>query len=382
METPSTGPINDTAAPLLLFEHTTASGHVLAEARLNAEATLNSLSLEMIDILTPALARWVDDARVVAVLLTGAGERAFSAGGDIQALYRAMVRNHAAGSAVDRYPYEFFEREYRLDYRLHTFPKPVIALGHGIVMGGGLGIFSGARFRIVTEKSRIALPEITIGLFPDAGATLLLGRLAPAVATFIAMTGSHLNGADAFATGIATHTVAAAARGAVRDALLAAGWTGRADGDSEVAAGALAALPAADLPARQIDDLPETLDAAGSLHEVVARIEALGGRSRWIDNGIATMRRGCPASLGIVVAQLQRARGLGPAEAFRLEMIIATQCADHRDFAEGVRALLIDKDNAPRWQHAGLAALPDDYVAAHLRAPWPVNPLHDLETST
>ena len=116
------------------------------------------------------------DESVAAVVLTGSG-RAFSAGGDIQALYRAMAANHQAGERVDDYPYDFFEREYRLDYALHTYPKPLVALGHGVIMGGGLGIFAAADFRVVAENVRIALPEVSIGLFPDAGGTWLLKQL-------------------------------------------------------------------------------------------------------------------------------------------------------------------------------------------------------------
>jgi enoyl-CoA hydratase/carnithine racemase len=151
-------PINDKHAPVLLFEHATRSGHVLAEAHLHVEATLNSLSLEMIDIIHPALEGWAARPEVVAVLFTGAGDRAFCAGGDIQALYYAMVKNHEHGDVVDEYPFEFFEREYRFDHQIHTYSKPVIAVGHGVVMGGGLGILSAARYRLVTERSRIAMP--------------------------------------------------------------------------------------------------------------------------------------------------------------------------------------------------------------------------------
>jgi enoyl-CoA hydratase/carnithine racemase len=374
-------PLNDASAPLLLFEHPASAGYVLAEARLSSEATLNALSLPMIDILTPALRRWAADERVVAVLVTGSGERAFSAGGDIQALYHAMVRNHRAGEHVDDYPDRFFEREYRLDFLLHTFRKPVVSLGHGIVMGGGLGVFSGARFRVVTGQSRIAMPEISIGLFPDAGATVLLGRLPVHVATFLAMTGSHINAADALAIGLGTHAVAAAERHRVAERLLGAPWTGRAAADCEVAAGALSDLPGAGLPALQIDAVPDELHPDGSAAEVAARIQALAGRDNWIDRGLATLRRGCPASLGIVTEQLRRAPGLSLADCFRLEMVVATHCARRSDFAEGIRALIIDKDNAPRWQHGSPQDLPADYVAGHFVSPWPQNPLHDLEVT-
>lgn len=377
-------PLNDAGAPVLLFEHPAASGRIVAEARLNSESTLNALSLDMIDILSPALKRWGADDRVAAVLLTGAGDRAFSAGGDIQALYHAMLKNHSAGAIVDSYPYAFFEREYRLDYQLHTFRKPVVSLGHGIVMGGGLGIFSGARYRIVTEKSRIALPEVSIGLFPDAGATILLGRLPVAAATFIAMTGSHINGADARLTGLATHAVAAAARDQVRECLLALDWGASIGEQADLIDAALAALTASSapvMPAAQIVDVPDSLHPGGSPVEVAGRIAALAGRSAWIDKGIATMNAGCPTSLGIVVEQLRRAPGLSLGDSFRLEMTVATHCANHPDFAEGVRALLIDKDNSPRWRHAGLNALPLSYVAEHFSPPWARNPLDDLETA-
>ena len=162
------------------FEHGSAGGRVVAQAHLDSEPTLNALSLEMIDLMAPVLERWAEDDRVAAVLLTGAGDRAFSAGGDIQALYRAMQANHEAGERVDDYPYDFFEREYRLDYRLHTYPKPLVALGHGVIMGGGLGIFGAADVRVVTENVRIAMPEVSIGLFPDAGGTWLLKQSARA----------------------------------------------------------------------------------------------------------------------------------------------------------------------------------------------------------
>jgi enoyl-CoA hydratase/carnithine racemase len=368
--------------PVLLFEHVAQSGHVIAEARLNSEATLNALSLPMIEILGPALTRWGRDPAVVAVLLTGAGERAFSAGGDIQALYRAIVRNHAAKAVVDDYPFRFFEQEYRLDYQIHTFSKPVVSIGHGVVMGGGLGVFSGARFRLVTERSRIALPEVTIGLFPDAGATWLLRNMPEHLATFLGTTGASINGADALALGIATHSVSAATRGEVLERLRSVRWQGDREQDDRSIAAVLEQLPAAELPARQVDDVPASLHARGSIQEVAARVRDLAGRSAWIDAAIGAMDRGCPTSVGIVVEQMQRARSLDLADCFRLEMVVATHCATEPDFAEGVRALIIDKDNRPKWRFPSLEALPDEYVAGHFVAPWSRNPLDDLEETT
>jgi enoyl-CoA hydratase/carnithine racemase len=361
-------------------EHELTGGVKLAEARLNAETTLNALSLEMIDGISSALSRWVADDAVAAVLLTAVGERAFSAGGDIQALYRAMAANHQAGERVDDYPYDFFEREYRLDYALHTCPKPLIALGHGVIMGGGLGIFSAADFRVVTENVRIAMPEVTIGLFPDAGGTWLLRNLAEHQALFLGMTGSQVNAADALLSGIGTHAVARSALDDTRDGLLALELTGTPTQDRERlktyfdGLGPMAALPAPELPA-----VAEGLTLGRELMDVVAAVRSLAGASSWVDRGIATMDRGCPTTVGIVVEQIRRARALELADCFRMEMTIATHCADNHDFSEGVRALIIEKDNQPRWLFVDLESLPSGYVNDHFVEPWPVNPLSDLE---
>jgi enoyl-CoA hydratase/carnithine racemase len=384
-----TTPTNGADEPLLLFEHATVSGHVVAEARLNSPSTLNALSLPMIDILRPALRRWSSDPAVAAVLLSGNGDRAFSAGGDIQALYRAMVKNHQAGHRVDDYPYRFFEQEYRLDYQIHRFAKPLLSLGHGVVMGGGLGVFSAARYRVVTETLRLAMPEITIGLFPDAGATWLLRSMPSHLATFLALTGAHSNAADALIMGVATHIVADHDRDKVLGGLLEVPWQGSEAADHTALSGyldTLSAPPQPDAapaqPAAQVTDVPEDLHCHGSLLDVVEQVRALEGRSTWIDRGIAAMNRGCPTSIGIVAEQLVRARKLELADAFRLEMVVATQCANHRDFAEGIRALIIDKDNQPAWQYGTIEALPEAHVLSHFEAPWPGNPLDDLEEET
>ncbi len=367
-----------TNTDVLIAEHATADGHLVAEVRLNVAATLNSLSLSMARTIAAALRAWRDDERVAAVLFHGAGDRAFCAGGDIRALYAAMAKNHAAGQVVDDYPFAFFEHEYRLDYLIHTYPKPVVAVGQGVVMGGGLGLFSAARFRMVTENSRIACPEVTIGLFPDAGATWLLHNIEPSVAVFLGCTGSHINGADALQIGLGTHSVAAAARPAILSALLAVPYANDG-GDARRIGAALAGLPAAPLPAAQVGDIPATLGVAGSYAEVAKSIAALAGTSPWIDRGIATMQRGCPTTLGICIEQLRRAGNLGLADCFRLEMTIATHCARNTDFAEGVRALIIEKDNQPSWRFGDIDGLDPAHVLAHFEPPWPQNPLHGLE---
>ncbi len=373
--------MSDAGAPVLFTERETASGHVLAEARLNSESTLNSLSLDMIDLLMPALERWREDERVAAVLLTAEGERAFSAGGDVQALYRAMVRNHEQGERVDEYPYDFFEREYRLDHALHCFPKPVLALGFGVVMGGGLGIFSAADLRVVSEKVRIAYPEVTIGLFPDAGGTWMLKHLPTHQALFLGLTGAALNSRDALDSGVATHALGREAHGELLQSLAALSLSGDAGQDFARLEECLESFEAPALPDGELRKVPATLTLEADLGTVIAALRDLRGTSGWIDRGLDAFERGCPTTAGIVVEQLRRAASLSLADCFRLEMTVATHCADNHDFAEGVRALLIEKDNAPRWQFGDVDALPEAYVLTHFEEPWPENPLSNLEDS-
>ena len=182
------------SAPVTFNTVPARGGFSIGHAELDVPETLNSLSLEMVRLLHPALDEWAANPEIAAVVITAAGDRAFCAGGDIQALYRAIEANHAADTVVNDYPFRFFEEEYRLDYAIHQFPKPVITVGHGIVMGGGLGIFGASEFRVVTEKSRLAVPEITIGLFPDAGGTWTLGRMPRHWASFLGLTGSQIHG--------------------------------------------------------------------------------------------------------------------------------------------------------------------------------------------
>ncbi len=374
--------LNGPTDVVVLEERATRSGHVLAIATLNFEKTLNSLSLPMIEILAPQLARWNARDEVVAVLLRGAGERAFCAGGDIQALYHGMSRNHAANEQVDDYPARFFEAEYRLDFAIHRSKKPVICFGHGVVMGGGLGLFSASQYRLVTERSRVAMPEVTIGLFPDAGASWILKGIPAAFSTWLGMTGTHMMAADALHIGLGTHAIPATGWSQLVESLSDVQWRGstadKANIESAIAACGRPAMAESALAAHAqmlhsaIPELPKTLN------ETVSRLTELSGRDEWIDKGLAAMRSGCPTSVGIVHEQLLRVPPMSLADTFRMELNIANHCARNPDFTEGVRALIIDKDNKPAWRYGNLEDLPHDYVASHFDSLWKIHPLADL----
>lgn len=362
---------------VLIQEHPNSSGFVVGHAVLNVETTLNSLSLEMIRLLTPALQDWALRDEVAAVVITAAGDKAFCAGGDIQALYHAITANHAANQVVDDYPFRFFEEEYRLDYLIHTFPKPVVTLGHGIVMGGGLGILGASKFRVLTERSRLAVPEITIGLFPDAGATWTLRNMMPHHAEFLGLTGSHVNAADGLLTGMGTHVTAHDDRNAWLRGLLELPWVADVQTNTQTLAQWLADQAQPELPDSELSRVPERDINYEDLQAEMQAITALQGTSKWIDRGIANLQGGCPTTAGIVLEQLKRAPGLSLADSFRLELTVATHCAQNKDFAEGVRALLIEKDNAPQWAYS-FADLPRAHVLSHFEPPWDTHPLADL----
>ena len=207
--------------PVLFRERPCADGHRIAIATLNAEQALNALSLEMVDRLDAQLDRWEADPGIVAILIDSVGDRAFSAGGDIRMLYESMVE-HGAGE--NPYARDFFAREYRLDHRLHHSPIPIITWGNGFVMGGGMGVYQGGDFRVVTERSRLAMPEISIGLFPDVGGTWFLNRTRHNSGLFLGLTGAQINAADALFVGLADIFLAHEDKAGVLDELTALRW--------------------------------------------------------------------------------------------------------------------------------------------------------------
>ena len=198
---------------ILFAELPAASGRV-GRVTLNVAATLNSLTLEMVDLLQAKLDQWRGDEKIAAIFIDGAGEKAFCAGGDVQALHESAVAT--PGGPCD-YAEAFFTREYRMNYTLHTYPKPIICWGHGIVMGGGLGVMVGCSHRVVTEKTRIAMPEVTIALFPDVGGSWFLNHMPGKTGQFLALTGASINAADAIYTGLADRFISSEHRSAVVD---------------------------------------------------------------------------------------------------------------------------------------------------------------------
>ncbi|MCW5619903.1 MAG: enoyl-CoA hydratase/isomerase family protein [Burkholderiales bacterium] len=348
----------------------TISGHRFGRATLNAPASLNALPLQMVDLLTPQLAAWADDPDVAGVMLDAAGDKAFCAGGDVVGLYHA-IRATPPGQ-VPAEAATFFEKEYRLDYRIHRYPKPLLCWGHGIVMGGGVGLLAGASHRVVTPKTRLAMPEIGIGLYPDVGGSWILPRMPGRTGLFLALTGAPLNAADTRFAGLADVVLRHEDRHTVLAAIAATAWQGERDTDAGRLSDLLRRLALdVELPPSPLRTHLDRIDALigyDLLADVAPRLAALADDpDPWLVQAGATFARGSPTSAVLSVELQRRARHLSLADVFRLEWQASVGCCMHHDFAEGVRALLVDKDKQPRWQPAQLADVTPELIDAHLQ---------------
>jgi enoyl-CoA hydratase/carnithine racemase len=374
--------------PHVVFEeNTAANGARIGMAKLNAEKTLNALSLEMIDLLAERMAIWATDPDVALVVLEGAGDKAFSAGADLHKVRETMLAHHASAQRDDirgnAYAAGFFGREYRLDYTIHTYPKPVLCWGHGIVMGGGVGLMSGASHRVVTNESRVAMPEITIGLFADVGGSWLLGRMPGETGLFLALTGARLQASDALFVKLADYCIDHARKSAVFDAIREQPWATASAENHRLLSAVLRDFAIADLPhgpLRQHFDLINKLCGGRELKDIVAAIVGLETGDAWLARAGATLAAGSPSTAALSYELQRRAKHLSLADVFRMEFAAALHCARRPDFAEGIRALLIDKDQRPRWQPPTLAQVTPEWTEGFFASPWNAHehPLADL----
>ncbi|MFZ6646731.1 enoyl-CoA hydratase/isomerase family protein [Undibacterium sp. TJN25] len=377
-------------SPAVLFDTLPAgNGKSLGVATLNAEHTLNALSLDMVDLLSQQLAAWRADPAIAVVILQAAGDKAFCAGGDLQNLYRSMLEHHASDRKGDplsnAYALRFFEHEYRLDYLIHTFGKPVLCWGHGIVMGGGIGLMAGASHRVVTEKSRLAMPEIAIGLYPDVGGSWFLNRMPGKLGLFLALTGASINAADARFAKLADFQLEHADKAAVLREMQALPWSGK-EQDNHILLSRLlqqaeqqhTAAPAG--PLRQHFDLINQLCTGGGLEDIVQRISRLPSDDAWLQKAAAALKKGSPSSAFLAYALQQRSKHLSLAEVFRLELTASLACAAGPDFAEGIRALIVDKDMQPHWNPPRLQDMTEEMAQQFFNSPWDQasHPLTDL----
>ncbi|MGH8039786.1 MAG: enoyl-CoA hydratase/isomerase family protein [Stenotrophomonas sp.] len=378
-------PLPSDEAPVLFEERAAANGTRIGIATLNAPRTLNGFSLPMAHLLHERLTAWAADDGIALVVLQGAGEKAFCAGGDLHSLYQSMRAYRDAGRSDIRdnaYAAEFFDVEYRVDYAIHTYPKPILCWGHGIVMGGGIGLMSGASHRVVSERSKLAFPEITVGLFPDVGGSWLLPRVPGKGGLFLALTGAPLNAGDAIYAGLADIHIAEAQRETVFNALADVHWSHDAKRNHDQLSALLQqhASDAATGPLLRNAATVDALCSGDDVDSIVAAIGALQTEDPWLTTAQATLAAGAPGSARLAFELQRRTAGASLAEVYRLEYIAALHAAAHGDFAEGIRALLIDKDRNPQWQPRTLADATAAWADTFFASPWSeaAHPLADL----
>ena len=361
--------------PVLIEEIASANGYRIGVATLNAPKSLNSLTLAMVEILTPQLNQWQADESIACVVLRGSGDRAFCAGGDV-----LQLRNSAL--AGDGKAAEFFEKEYRLDYLIHTYSKPIIVWGHGVVMGGGMGLFSGASHRVVTAETRLAMPEVTIGLYPDVGGSWFLNRTPGRTGLFLALTGAAINAGDTLYLGLADRFLKHDQWDAVIASLTAVSWNSPDKHHGQVSHVLRDLEKDAGEPpvsvVRDHYDIIQRMTDGDSLADIVAAITAYEGDDKWMAGAAKTLAAGCPSSIHLIYEQLRRSLHLSLREVFQSELVLSTNCMSSGNFAEGVRALLVDKDRQPKFNPATLAEVTADFVEQQFRSPWQTSPLADL----
>jgi len=331
---------------------------------LNRPKALNTLSLAMYRVMDPKLLEWGRDPAVRAIVVRGAGDRAFCAGGDVRAIYDA--RAHPQDRPGD-YKADFFREEYRLIERVHRFPKPYIALMDGIAMGGGMGMSVNGSHRVATERSLCAMPEVHIGLFPDVGATRYLNLCPGRVGLYLALTGERIKAADMLYCGFATHYVPHERIADLTEALAGLEWRA---GEERAQVDAVLGRYHESAGAPPLASLRAQIDRCFAGGSVEAILEALAKEdSDWAHETRATMERASPISLKITFHQMKLGEaGVDIETALALEYRMTQHAMAAHDFFEGIRAVLVDKDQKPRWEHASVSEIGEQEVARYFES--------------
>ena len=363
-----------------------ASAGLITLARPKA---LNALTLEMVRGLTATLLLWQSDPRVKLVAVRGTTRDpadpagvlpfgAFCAGGDIRFFHKAALDGDPALE-------DFFTEEYRLNYLIHHYPKPILAMMDGIVMGGGMGVAQGASTRIVTERSKLAMPETGIGLFPDVGGGYFLSRCAGHMGEYLALTGQMLDGAQAVSVGLADCLVPSQALPALWEGLVEHRHEGRHAVSRWIAQAAGAQTVVAPWSPGPVD----RHFSLGTVGAIVSSLEAEADNDAWARDTAAVLRRRSPLMLHVALEQIRRARSMGLADELRMERNLVRRCfhpvhlarsGAATDVVEGVRALAIDKDHHPRWNPVRIEDVDAAMVQPFFDSPWPAHahPLRNL----
>ncbi|WP_296262476.1 MULTISPECIES: enoyl-CoA hydratase/isomerase family protein [unclassified Pseudomonas] len=343
-----------------------ASDTILSEVRnhighitLNRPQGLNAINLDMVRQMQLQLDAWAKDDTIYAVVLRGAGEKAFCAGGDIRSLYESFKHQQTDHQ-------DFFVEEYALDLTLHHYRKPVVALMDGFVLGGGMGLAQGADLRVVTERSRLAMPEVAIGYFPDVGGSYFLSRVPGELGIYLGVTGVQIQAADALYCGLADWHLQSGRLEDLDRQLDALKWELTALKDLQ---GVLAKIAVQHLPDPPLQRLRPAIDHFFALPDVPSIIEQLlqvtvFDTHSWAVDTANLMKTRSPLAMAVTLEMLRRGRHLPLEACFDLELHLDRQWFERGDVIEGVRALIVDKDKKPQWNPPTVLALDAEHVAS------------------
>ncbi|WP_061014009.1 enoyl-CoA hydratase/isomerase family protein [Photobacterium leiognathi] len=372
-------------------------GHNIGVLELDNPESLNALTLNMHKTLHQYLQLWYDDESIVTVIIKSVGERAFCAGGDVRSMYYAMnndpVLNHLDTppniplAEVDSHiakPFltEYFTVEYSCNYLIHNYNKPIIAWGHGFIMGGGLGLYIGASHRVVQPNSLLAMPEISIGLYPDVGATWFLNQLPSGIGLFLGLTGSHVNAVDARDLKMIEHIIDGASLNKVEQQLVQHSWSTSLDkSEREQALNEAVSMILTESEIDEIDQLPANqltpyyaqIQAAcsqQSLSIIIEQINAIDGLGGWIETAKQNLNAGSPITAHICFKQLRDYKDASLLDCIKMELGLSVNCGLVGEFKEGVRAQLIDKDHQPQWLYSSVNTVDESLIEQMFASTW------------
>lgn len=365
--------------PVIIEEKLLANGLKLAFATLNAPKSLNALSLPMIDVLLSQLKAWLSDIEIALIVLQGAGDKAFCAGGDVVSIYHDLKEKHQNNARatlnddeIDNcLGIEFFTKEYELDQLIHNATKPILVWADGYVMGGGIGLVAGASHRVVTDKTVMAMPEVTIGLYPDVGASWFLNQMPQGVGLFLGLTGMTFNGYDAKFLKLADHIIDSDKIDFINQALLEINWTTSEKNNHQLLSELLNKniLAADNLQLGVIENEIETIKTVTAFDNIVDIYNAILNQkdndktnSEWFSKAKSKLKHGSPLSAHIIYRQLLNCQGVSLSECFQREFNLSVRCCQFSEFSEGVRALLVDKDKQPKWFYKEISAVKEKQV--------------------
>lgn len=333
-------------------ESALSNGTLMGVVSLAAPKSLNVLNLDMVKALHEGLLRWESDPRILFVCLVGEG-RSFCAGGDVVSLRDSVL-------CGDEYLKDFFTFEYQLDLLLHQYAKPLVCFAHGHLIGGGAGLFSAARYKVVNETTRFSMPEVRIGFYPDVGASWFLGRLPYGVGLFAGFTGCAILPHDLIMLGLADSLMPFATAEEFCHYLSSASWPDRLEDAGQrldellihdrIPSGSGVLYPFC----QKIDDIRQSVNSASEYFHALMSMQI---PAHWYQQVLADLRYASPHSLAMVYQLLSGTPVDTPVEAFHLEWGLSLAACQHPDFSEGVRALLVDKDKSPNWQTNAIEAV-------------------------